>query len=150
MASEELVTPEIPDQGRVYDEDLAEWDSGWQTCFKRHKVVTFLDAILFNDVIGSATSELFKCAPYRFAEICFDVVKSGEPTNVLYYIETSPDGVAWFVASSSIWSGHSSTATGKISLIDRIISPYFRVRADATNVTALNTFLVSVKVVFSG
>ena len=150
MVSKELVTPEIPDQGRVYDEDNAEWDSGWQTCFKRQKVVVFINAQVFNDVVGSVTSEPFKCAPYRFAEVFLDVVKVSTPTDIRFLYDSSPDGIDWYEMAGNNWTSNLFTATGKYSIYDRVISPYFRVRAVATGTTASAYFTANVKAVFSG
>ena len=149
MPETKLITPEIPDQGRVFDEDEAEWVSGWQNFFRRQKVVVFVDKIVFNATTTGYISSSFKCAPYRFAELLLEVVKSGAPTNITVTCYSSDDNITFYEFVSNTMIPQTFTASAKTSMYDRVHTSYFRVEVVVTGTTAVNTFTCTAKVSFA-
>lgn len=148
-----LITPEIPDQGRVFDYDNNEWDFGWQTCFKRQKVVTFINAQVFNNVVASATSSSFKCAPYKDFSLLIDLAVANDPTDIVIRVEESADNINFFQIMNGPFGDiryEDSAGAKKEAIQGKVNCPYVRIRAVATGTTATKTFTLTAQLALCG
>lgn len=151
MAEDILVSPEIPDQGRIFDNDATEWIHGWQTFFKRHKEVVFIDNQVFNNVVGSVTSASFKCAPYKKFSLLIDLAVALAPTDIVIRVDESPDGIKWYQIMNGPFGDirYEDSAGAKTESIQGNVNcPYMRLRAVATGTTATALFTLTGKVLF--
>ena len=65
MAEKQIIlVTEIPDSGRVLDQELNEWVSGWQQFFSLRKVVVFHDKLNMNFTDFSYSAS-FRCSKYK-------------------------------------------------------------------------------------
>lgn len=153
MVNDIIVSPEIPDQGRVFDNDMAEWDFGWQSFFRRQKTVKFIDAQVFNAVVGSVVSASFKCAPYTKFSLLINLAVANTPTDIVIRVDESENGIDWYQIMNGPFGDiryEDSAGTKAESIQGKVNGSYMRIRATATGTDATNTFTLTAKVMYNG
>lgn len=153
MADDEVLVPEIPDSGRILDQDIKEWISGWQNFFRIQRTVVFIDAQTFGASTAYNKLAAFSCGKYRFFDILLDVDVTGTPTLLLVNVDFSDDAITWYKYMEGPFASLAyGNAAGDLKecVQGKINSPYIRVTATVTGTSAANTFKLTAKINFSG
>lgn len=153
MVETRVCSPEILDVGRVLDQEENVWELGYQTFYRRRKIVKFIDKVLLEFSSQQIISESFFCDPY--INMCFMMsdLQIGGNSYPLLRPEVSPDNVTFFRlcydgTTDPTWNG---SAARNINWAKQsgIYCPYVRVKIDQANPSAGRTDLVSVWGAFS-
>lgn len=153
MAEDEVLVPEIPDSGRILDNDVKEWVSGWQTFFRHQRTVVFIDAQTFAASTSYNRLSSFSCGKYRFFDLLLDVDVTGTPTLLLVNVDFSDDGITWYKYMDGPFASLAyGSAAGDLKecVQGKINSPYIRVTTTVTGTSAIATFKLTAKINFSG
>lgn len=114
MAGQEIIVTELPDSGRILDQDINEWVNGWQTFFRVTKTVVFHDKVNLN-ITNEVFSQPFRCAKYRQVGVAFNLatpVVGGD--TILIYIQFSDDGVTYYTLNTDPPPFYDTVATSLI------------------------------------
>ena len=152
MTEQAVCQPEIPDAGRVLDNDENEWVSGYQEFFKRQRTVTFVDAITFDDTLSTYTSTKFLCGPYRKFSLLLNLVVALAPTDILIEIFESDDNSNFYKIMNGPFGDiryEDAAGNKKESIQGEINAPYVRIVVTATGTDATNLFWLTAKMAFS-
>ncbi|MEK7180669.1 MAG: hypothetical protein AAB706_04285 [Patescibacteria group bacterium] len=153
MVEQKILVTELPDSGRVLDQDVNEWVSGWQNFFRIQKTVIFIDAQTFAASTSYDKLERFQCGKYRFFDLIVDVDVTGTPTLLTVNLEFSDDGITWYKLMNGPFGDLSfGNAAGDLKecIQGKINSPYCRITATVSGTDASNTFKLTAKMNFSG
>lgn len=97
LDKQSILVTELPDSGRVLDQDINEWVSGWQSFFRLHKTFAFYDKA----VITSSAQQYsagFYCSKYSKMGLAvnFDFVGSTD-YEVFLRLQFSDNGSEWYL-----------------------------------------------------
>lgn len=96
MSQDTIITTEIPDSGRVLDQDTNEWVNGWQNFFRIHKRVVFHDKVGLN-VVDDIVSPVFNCSKYSSVGLACVADNNTAPTvDIFVSLQFSGDGVKFY------------------------------------------------------
>lgn len=141
----EVTMIETYDSAMILDQAENEWRQGWLKVYKRHKVVTLLDAFSVSTSVVYASS--FYCAPYSKFLLLLDVTIPGVASVIIFTIELSDDNAKWYeLKDTEALNIQFSNADGSLKncLSLKCIAPYMRLKAVAT----AGTWTVTSKGVF--
>lgn len=97
---QEIAETEINDSGRVLDNDINEWVSGWQNIFRIHRSVTFFNNQSLN-IVNPVNSVSFNCSKYSRVGIAVSPTDlSGGSDDVLIQLQFSDDGSNFFTLNT--------------------------------------------------
>lgn len=126
MPKDVITVTEIPDSGRVLDQDVNEWIDGWQNFFTLKKVVTFFDHEPFANFTSTLYSPAFRCAKYNKLGLAYYVPMIGEPPTWLYFrVEYSDDGIIYYRYNPTPASYRNATTADKYDAYKNSISKYY-------------------------
>lgn len=124
---------ETYDSAMVLDQAEGEWRQGWLKVYKRHKIVTLLDALSVGTTAVYSVS--FYAAPYSEFLLLLDLTIPGVASVVIFTIELSDDNAKWYeLKDTEALNIQYSNADGSLknSISLKCIAPYMRLKAIAT------------------
>jgi len=128
-------------------------DFAYRADLRRRKTVKFIDNVTFDATTTTATSESFKCEPYKQFIVLIELDVTGAPTDILYDIEYSDDGGKFYKLMNGPFGDlRYEDAGGDLieAVTGYVIAPYMRIKATATGTGQGATFRTTVKVHFVG
>jgi len=144
--------PKIADSAEIYYERENTWRSGWQQNYKRIRTVTLINNITFDNNTTSITSDAFYCEPYSKFSLLTNLEVSGTPTDILIEIETSDDQANWYKLMNGPFGDLRYEDAGgakKESIQGEIRAHKIRIKATATDTTAVNKFTLSADIIMA-
>lgn len=149
---DEVCQAEILDTGRVLDNDENEWVSAFQNFFKRQRTVTAINAVEFNDSVGTKTSSKFLCGPYRRFSLLINLAVTLAPTDILIEVYESDDNSNFYKIMNGPFGDirFEDSAGNKMESIQGTVNaPYMKVVVTATGTDGSNKFTLTAKIAFT-
>lgn len=149
-AAEELEAANELDSIQVLNQAENIFEVCWNISCKRLKTEKLIDAVTFNDVIASYTSEKFFCEPYRKFTLLINLDVTATPTDIVIRVEFSDDGAKWYQYMNGPFGDirYEDSAGDKMeAILGELRASYVRLRAVATGTTAANTFKLTSKLI---
>ncbi len=170
----EILVPEVPDSGRVLDQDINEWVSGWQNFFRVQKDVVFIESRSFTVDNTNVYSPAFNCSKYQRFSLAVKTLFAIASGIMEVMIQFSDNLVDWYEFYYDAYSDKDDT-TGNISRPDPtyggvvrnkifingneqenynifsrlVLAKYIRIRVRSNSLAGGNSCIVSVKGFFS-
>jgi hypothetical protein len=120
----------------------------------RSAVATLLDAVVFDDVTTTYSSDAQSVKPYRHFALYLDIDSTATPATIRFVPEFSPDGgTTWHEYRQGLFAAlyyeDVDTASGlQVCFSGECAGRTFRLRVVATGTTAANKFTVTAQAEF--
>lgn len=148
----DIVIPIQSETIKTFDQAQQKWEYGYRRNFRRQKINTFLDAVLFNEAAEAFTSKIFECRPYVKFTILINLIVASDPTDIVFHIEFSDDQENWYKYMNGPFGDlryEDSAGNKKEYIVGDVIAPYVRIRAVSSGCEATKTFLITAKMIFN-
>lgn len=114
----------------------------------RSSITQVFSSQVFNNTTTTANSSSFDCTRFRYLVVYITASKSGSPTDIRLRAQFDRGSGNWFDWYVNQWVDLRYVAGqmtfSEVVPIDQVVGTTFRVRADATGTTAVNTITLSV------
>lgn len=151
-----LCLPEVMDLRefiRLWNERDSEWDNAFLKTVRRRKEFTPIDAVTFDNVTTTKTSESIYSAPYDDFLLLINLDITSTPTDIIIDVEFSQDNAQFFkLMNAPFGSLMYEDSAGDIdeALHGRILADYMRIKATATGTDATNKFALTLIAILTG
>ena len=144
--------PKLPESALVYDFSEHKLITAYRKDFKRHDVVTLINAVTFNASVTSFTGYSFEVPAYYKALILINLGVTLAPTDIIISIEFSDDNINWYKYMIGPFGDlrYEDAAGAKTeSLSMPVMAKYMRAKAVATGTSATALFTLTVKAILT-
>ena len=142
----------VYDNARVLNQQIDEWENGWETRYRRVKTVQLFDANEFNASVTTLTSKSFYCEPYKKFSLLIDLGVTGSPTDILIEVKFSDDNAKFYKLMNGPF-GDLRYEDSAGDLLEEIQgecrASYCHVKVTATGTDGSNKFTLNTKLVFN-
>ena len=152
MSNDEITEINTLDTARILDQEENEWTAGYLMVYRRLKQITLINNITFDNNTTTYTSKEFKSEPYSKFSLLIDLSVSGTPTDIVIEVEVSPGGGKWYKLMNGPFGDLRYEDAGgakKESIQGEIRAHKIRIKATATDTTAVNKFTLSADIIMA-
>lgn len=135
----------------ILDTRLNEVVRGYDLTHRIVQTVVFLNAVEFNDVVGTWTSQEFFCAPYSAMALLVDIDWTLTVTDLTIQLQISDDPSKWYKKTDGPWGSLIWVpAQGDLreSVDGDIRANWCRIVATCVGSSAVNKALITAKIIF--
>lgn len=132
----------------ILDQRESEWVRGYETRFRRNRVILFVDNVTLDNVTTSYTSKSFFCQPYQLFSLLCDLAAANTPTDLLIEVEFSDDDTNFYKLMNGPFGDlrwEDTALPVKEEIQWAIRAAYVRIKITGTGTTAVNTFTATIK-----
>lgn len=142
--TEEIAVSEMNDSGRVLDNDIDEWVSGWQKIFRLQKEFHIVNNRTTTVTADEYISEAVEISKYRKFVLFWKVKSNAIDLTIQYQHQYSLDGVDWYYdgAGSSSYTPLLSSGTSHLltqTLNIDVTAKYYRLKVKSNENGVIQT-----------
>lgn len=138
---------------QTYDQTEQKFKTAWLRQWRRQETIRMIDAITFNDVVTSKTSNSIHVGAFTDFCLLIDLDVTAAPTDITIDVELSYDGARFFKLMNGPFGSlmyEDSAGDKKEAVSGKVLADYMRIKVTATGTTSSATFKLSLDVVLSG
>lgn len=143
----------LPESALIWDNSDHQFVTAFRSDFKRQFTIILLDAVTFNAVTTSKSSNIFEVPAYKNGLLLINLDVTGAPTDIVFDLEFSDDRVTWFkymIGAFGDLRYEDAAGDKKECLNFPILAPFIRLSSTATGTDAVKTFLITAKAILNG
>ena len=144
--------PKLPESAQVYDYSEHKLVTAYRKDFKRHDVITLIDAVTYNAVTTTFTGSSYEIPAYYKALILINLTVTLAPTDILISIEFSDDNINWYKYMLGPFGDlrYEDAAGNKTECLSMpLIAKYMRGKAVATGTSGTALFKLTLKAILT-
>ncbi len=142
-----------PEYIQVLDERTRDYITAWLRAWKKQETKRLINAVTFNAVTTTKTSDSIFVAPYSDFLLLINLDVTLAPTDITLSVEFSYDNINFFKYMRTPFGSlmYEDSAGDLLECIEgKILAPWMRVKAVATGTTATALFTLTLDAVLNG